>query len=215
MRASLLVALSLSVALGLPACKPSPPAVDLSGTWPQPAPAYSATTSAWTRSASVRKSVTGGLDHVFSVQATAMSSEWRAAYVAEQRRRLSLSDEEVAELTTKHQDEAAKTWQFELLLTTDNRRWNDLGKWPRSMWRVALVTDDGRTILPETVKPDKRQEAEIASWFPGMAPYVKAYVVTFSKVGADGQPVVADGGKSLRLEFGGALGTAAMVWQAR
>jgi hypothetical protein len=208
------IAFALALAL-MAGCASAPPTVDLSGKWPAAAPAYDAATRDWTRSAVVRKGVSDGLDNVFTIHVTAMSAEWRAAWVAERSRRFSLGDEERTALAETQRSEAEKTWQFEIILNTDNPRWNDLGKWPRSMWRIALVTAAGKELLPEKVVADRRTPQELAEYFPDAGAFYKAYIVTFSRTAADGTPVVVDGGAKLSLEFAGTLGKATLIWQAR
>lgn len=209
MKATLLV-LVATLACALAACGSSSPAVNLSPTWPQAASNYDDALARWTR----RDTIHEGLDHVLSVTATALSPDFRAAYVAERAHRLALSEPERNDLTTAEKAASADTIQFEVLFSTNRADWNDLAKYPRTMWRIALVGDDGRVVLPTQILPDKRVRAEIAEWFPELGPFYKPYIVTFPRVAADGKPVLGEGSKHMALEIGSAIGRAEMIWSA-
>jgi hypothetical protein len=209
MKSSLTV-LVVILACALAACGASNPAVNLSPSWPQAASGYDDALARWTR----RDSIHQGLDHVLSVTAYALLPDFRAAYVAERSRRLALSEPERTELTATEQAATAETIEFEVLFSTNRADWNDLAKYPRTMWRIALVGDDGRVVLPTKIVPDKRVRAEIVEWFPDLGPFYKAYIVTFPRVAADGKPVLGDGSKRMALEIGSAIGRAEMVWSA-
>jgi hypothetical protein len=192
------------------ACASAAEPVRFDAAWPDQPPGYGAATSRWTRSAKVYD----GVDHVFTVQATAKSPQWRAAYVAERARRLKMTAEERSALAGTEKAAAAESWEFEVLFTTHKSEWNDLAKGPSSMWRVALVAADGREVLPTKIVADRRNRDEIASWFPNFESYTRAYVVTFPAAGADGVPLAGDGATSLTLRFGSAIGAAELVWSA-
>ena len=199
----LVVALAAPLA-ALPGCASSAPAVNLSTSWPQAPSDYKAAQERWTR----RQVIHQGLDHVLSVSATALSADFRAAYVAEKTRRLELSPEERTELTTAEKTADADNVEFEVLFSTNRSEWNDLAKYPRTMWRVALVGDDGRVVLPSKIAPDKRVRAELEEWFP------KPYIVTFPRVAADGKPILGEGSKQMKLEIACAFGRTELVWSA-
>jgi hypothetical protein len=194
----------------LAACASSTPSVDLSGEWPPVAPAYDDAHERWTRTARV----TDGLDFIMSVDATALAPEFRTAYVAERARRLHLPDPARAQLIADEKAAESEHIEFYLLFATGNHPWNDLSTYPRSMWRVSLIGDDGREVLPERIEPDKRQRAEIAEYFPGLGSFHKPYLVRFPKNAADGRPVLSPGSRQMKLVVAGSLGTAEMTWTA-
>jgi hypothetical protein len=193
------------------ACGSSTKPVDLSGQWPTRAPAYDDAHRRWTRHARV----TDVLDFIMSVDATALSPEFRTAYVAERARRLHLPDSARDQLIADEKVAESEFIEFQILFATGNHPWNDLGTYPRSMWRVSLIGDDGREVLPEKIEPDKRQRAEIAEYFPGLGAFHKPYRIKFPRNAADGKPVLGPGSKQMKLVVAGSLGTAEMVWTAR
>jgi hypothetical protein len=198
----------LAVLALLVACASAAPAVHFSSAWPDKPAGYGEATRRWSREASTYD----GVDHVITVRATAKSPEWRAAYVEERTRRLGLTAEERAGLEETEKTAADASWEFELLIATHKNDWNDFNKWPKSMWRVALVGDDGQEVLPVKIELDRRVRDEIASWFPGYEPFYKAYTVSFPRAGADGKPLVGDGGKRLTLRVSSAIGAVELVW---
>ena len=193
------------------ACASSGGPVDLSGAWPESPGDYQAAHARWTR----KQSIHNGLDHVMTVAATALAPDFRAAYAAERARRLDMSAEERDALIAAEKTAAADTIEFEVLLATNRADWNDLGKFPRSMWRVALVGDDGREVLPTKIVADRRVRAEIEQWFPDLGAFYKPYVVTFPRVAADGKPILSEGSKRMVLELGSAVGKTRLVWEGK
>jgi hypothetical protein len=186
------------------------PSVRATEPWPEAAGAYREAYDRHTRHASARN----GYDTVLDAFATLKASAWRAAYVAELARRTKLSGSERDALATQEKDADSQAWEIELLCATWRPAWNDFAKESRSMWRVVLVGDDGREVTPIKVERDRRQRGVIESYFFGAGPFHKAYVLTFPKTAADGQPLVApDGPSRLALRIGGALGQLEMEWK--
>jgi hypothetical protein len=209
--------LGLGLGLGLalsfaPACagKSPPPAVELSTAWPGQARPYAEAVARWTR----RDEQHDGFTHIMTVSVTALSPEWRAAYVAERARLTKMTDAARAELEASEQAAGSEALVFEVLFATAKNDWNDLQKWPRSMWRVALTTSDGREVLPSKIEPDKRVRAEIATWFPDLQAFMTPYVVTFPAVAADGQPVLGEATRSMTLTIASPVGGTTLTWGA-
>ena len=93
--------------------------------------------------------------------------------------------------------------------------WNDLAKWPKSLWRVSLAGKGGRQVLPVKIVVDKRTPAELRSWFPDHGPFHKAYVVTFPRASADGTPIVPADAEAMTLTVASALGGVELSWRAK
>jgi hypothetical protein len=201
---------ALAALVTLAACASTPPPVDLSGSWPEAPGDYAAARARWTR----KEVVHNGLDHVMTVAATALTPDFRAAYTAERARRLGMPDNERQSALDAEKTESSDVVEFEVLFATNRPDWNDLGRYPRTMWRIALVGDDGREVLPAKIVPDKRVRAEIESWFPDLGPFYKPYLVTFPRVAADGKPVLSPGSKRMVLEVASAIGKTELVWSA-
>ncbi len=203
-----LLALALAVLATGAACAASPPAVDLSGAWPEAPADYGDAYERWTRKSTMHN----GLDHVASVSVTALSPDFRTAYVAERARRTRMPANEREALLAAERAASADVVEFEILIATNRHDWNDLAKGLRSMWRIALVGDDGREVLPTKITSDRRVRAEIATWFDDLGPFYKAYVVTFPRVAADGKPIVTESSTRMSLKIGSAVGATELTW---
>lgn len=186
------------------------PGVRVNEPWPKEAEAYSPAYDRFTRHARARR----GYDTILDAYATLKTSAWRAAYVAELARRAKLPESERDAMSSQEKDAEQQTWEVELVCATWRPEWNDFAKESRSMWRLALVGDDGREVTPLKVERDRRPRGVVESWFFGAGPFHKGYIVTFPKATADGQPLVAESGRSrLALKIGGSLGFVEMVWK--
>jgi hypothetical protein len=205
------VASAAAVALALVAsCAREHGPVRIGTTWPDSPGGYQGQYEKWTREASARNDV----DLIVEVSATLKSAEWRAAWVEAQTSKLSLSADERARLIAEQQKAAAETWEVELIVGTANSLWQDFGA-GRSMWRVALVGDDGREALPLSIREDGRPRAELEIWYPALRGQRRAYVVRFPALGSDGAPLVADGADKLTMEVAGAPGRVDLVWRGK
>jgi hypothetical protein len=204
------VALALAAALAASACAGAP-RVRITDAWPERVPSYEVAHDRWTRQASARRAT----DTVIDVSATLKSTEWRAAYVLERARRQLLPDPERARLLGAARAEAAEVWEVQLLVATHDWAWNDLAKRAgRSMWRVALVGDEGREVEPISIRLDRRHRGELQAWYPDLTRFHRAYVVTFPRVAADGRPLVREGSPRIALKIGSVLASVELVWSA-
>jgi hypothetical protein len=194
--------------LVLTACASAPPKAPLVETWPQADPGWKQADRSYSRHGSLSKE----WNLLVDVVATLKTPRWRAAYVAEWRRRTGAAEDAAARLADAQQQAAAAGWEVELLLATNSPSWNDLAKKERSMWRLVLVGDDGREVTPTSVQPDKRPKDEILAWHPKAGPFHRAYIVVFPRKTADGRELVT--GKKVTLKMGAGLGSVELVWEA-
>jgi hypothetical protein len=203
-RRALALLLGLAV-VAATSCGGAPPRVTLVDAWPSTPPSYDDAHRRWTR----RAGHSADFTRVIDAAATLASTEWRAAYARERARRLRLPPDEEARLVAAEQAAAAESWELELIVATARPEWNDLQKGQASMWRLALVGDDGREVAPLSVAEDRRPRAAIAEYFPDLRPFYRAYVVRFPKTTADGLPLA---GQRLALKVTGTLAALEMVW---
>ncbi len=111
----------------------------------------------------------------------------------------------------QQRQEASQVWQVELLVSTEKYEWDDFASRKHSLWRIVLVGDQGREVVPTSIEVDKREHEALKIWFKGMDPFKSAYIIRFPKVGTDGQPLVHEGSK-LVLKIGSPMGTVEMAW---
>jgi hypothetical protein len=190
------------------ACAGAPQSVKLGAPWPDKPSAYEAAHDRWTR----HGSHSADMMQVIDAFATLASPEFRLAYVTERARRTGLPPADADALVAAERAAADDSWEVELVVATGKAAWNDFHKPARSMWRVALAGDDGREVVPESVREDKRPRAAIAEYFPDLGPFHRAYIVRFPKVGADGRPLVAGDASRLTLKIGSDLVKIEMSW---
>jgi hypothetical protein len=203
---------SVAVLLVVAGCAGAPQTVPLAGGWPPKVSGYDAAYERWTR----RGADYSELLQTLSVSATLQAPDFRAAYAAERSRRLSLTPEEQARLVEAEHAAGDQIWEVQLLMATARPDWNDLRKYDKhvSMWRLALVADDGREVAPLSVREDKRVRGEIEGWFPDLTNFFQPYIVRFPKNAADGRPLVGPGTKHLMFRIDGSRGRVQLVWDA-
>jgi hypothetical protein len=151
--------------------------IAFSNTWPTSVPHFEAVTDAWTRVVRMRN----GYEESLTLQATFKSSEWRAARVARDVGYAKMSDASAGELVAKEQAALADHYEVELIVTTWERRENDLDRGDRSVWRVRLVDDDGTELEPIEIVRDKRPREMLLADFPEFGDFAVAYVAKFPK----------------------------------
>ena len=197
------VALAALLALG--ACS-GPSAVILSDAWPTRVDTYRTVTRAWTRSAKLRN----GYEESLDLAATFKSPEWRAAHVARDIKFGHMSDAAARAAVAKEQAALADHYEVELVVTTWDRRENDLDR-EHSVWRVVLVADDGTEIAPSRIDRDKRPMEILDADFGDVGDFAIAYVAQFPKQ----VDLLAPGARRVRLRMSSARGGVELAWNAK
>ena len=198
-------ALALALALAA-ACGGAAP-VSLSDRWPAESGDYRDVTAAWTRHAEL----TAGYQEALVVDATFKSPEWRAAYVDRVAHLGRLSAAQRAELVAQQQKEAAEHYEVQLLVTTWDRRENDLHRGAKSVWKVVLVDDAGVTVEPASIERDRRPENVLRADYPALGDFSQAYVARFPRR----VELMKPGSRGFALRIWGARGAVEMQWRGR
>jgi len=187
-------------------CGPKAPPRELTGRWPQMAYDYDATTKSWT--------VYGELGDVYqeiiSVYAVFKSPQWRAARGNRDAYFRGLEGEAREQIMVQARAETMGPYEVELLVTTWERRENDLDKGDRSVWKVRLIDEAGNEIKPLEIVKDKRPAFTIRSDYPSFGDFATAYIVRFPRDKA----LLGDGVKRLRMRISSVRGFLAMEWTA-
>lgn len=197
------LALSLSLA-ALVACAGSPAPVRLTLDWPAQAGDYGRVTSAWTRSAALH----GVYQEALEVSAVFKSPEWRAAHAERDARHRGLSDEARQRHLQQARAAMEGPWELELLVTTWDRRENDLDRGKRSVWRVVLIDDAGNEIEPLEIVEDKRPVFMVRADFPTFGDFATAYVARFPRT----TPILGPAAQRIRLRVSSSRGGVELVW---
>jgi len=173
-------AVVLALALGmaaLAACGAST-SVRLTDEWPAQAPTdYDEVVAKWTRKAVLR----GAYQEALELAAVLKSPEWRAAHAARDADHRGLVGEARAQRMAQAQAEAAGPYEIQLLVTTWDRRENDLNRGAKSVWRVVLIDELGHEIEPLEIVKDKRPAFVVRAEFPAFGDFAEAYVARFPR----------------------------------
>jgi hypothetical protein len=194
----------------LVACGGSSPPVKLTPDWPTEAPAaddYQDVTDTWTRTSSLR----GAYQEVLELSAVLKSPEWRAAFASRDAEYRKLEGEARRQRLAQAQAEMEGPWEVELLVTTWDRRENDLDRGKRSVWRLVLVDDAGTEIEPLEIVKDKRPAFTLRADFPSLGDFATAYIARFPRTATVLGPDV----KRVRLRMSGSRGSVELVWASK
>jgi hypothetical protein len=201
-------ALVVLVVLFLAACGSSAPLVPLTPDWPTEEPGdYTDVTDTWTRATNLR----GAYQEVLELAATFKSPEWRAAYAARDAEYRRLNPDARKQRIAQAQAEMAGPWELELMVTTWDRRENDLDRGKRSVWRLVLIDDAGNEIEPLEIVKDKRPAFTLRADYPAFGDFAVAYVARFPRTA----PVLGPGVKQVRLRMSSSRGSVELAWTAR
>jgi hypothetical protein len=199
MRALLLVVLC--------ACGASAPKVDLGGHWPATAPPdYDDATETWTRKASLR----GQYQEVLELAATFKAPEWRAARAVRDANNRDLQGPQRDQFMAQAQADAEGPYEVELMVTTWDRRENDLDRDKKSVWGVVLIDQNGTQVEPLEIIKDKRPAFTVRSDFPALGDFATAYIARFPRT----TPMLGDGVKKVRLRLYGVRGSVEVAWES-
>lgn len=182
--------------------------VSLDGTWPEQPGSYRGVHEQWTRHGALREYPS----IVLELYATFKSPAWRAAhagYLAERRNMSNAARAIFLEQT--RQGSEAEPYEVHLLVTTNDRRENDLTKGKRSVWRVVLVDAQGNEVEPLSIERDRRPREVIRAEFPDFGDFAEAYVARFPR----DVVLLGPGVTQLSLKMGSARGGVELVWSQR
>ncbi len=188
-------------------CGSAPPHVDLSGRWPAMAEDYDSVTEEWTRKASLRDQY----QEILELAAVFKSPEWRASHASRDAYYRKLTGEARDQRMAQAQAEMAGPYEVELLVTTWDRRENDLDRGKKSVWRVVLVDGAGNEIEPIEIVKDKRPDFTVRADYPAFGDFATAYIARFPR---DAQ-VLGPDVRSVRLRMSSVRGGLELEWKAK
>lgn len=197
------VALALALAAG---CGGGP-ALRLDESWPQASPSYREATERWTR----RTTMSRDYQESLALAAVLKSPEWRLAHAARDADYRGLTGAARDAVLAQAKADMAGPYEVELLVTTWDRRENDLDRGKRSVWRVALVDDNGRELEPLEIIKDKRAPYILRAEFPAFGDFAAAYIARFPR----STPVFGPNVRAVRLRMSSARGGVELAWTAR
>lgn len=188
------------------ACSGAAPRVRLTEDWPATAGDYEDVTEEWTRKARLR----GQYQEALELAATFKSPDWRAAHAAKDADARGLVGEARAQRFAQAQAEAAGPYEIQLMVTTWDRRENDLDRGKKSVWRLAILDSQGKEIEPLEIVKDKRPAMTLRAEFPAHGDFSTAYIVRFPRTAA----LLGPNAKQIRLRMSGERGGVEVVWDS-
>lgn len=188
-------------------CAAAPPAVRLSADWPAEVRGYPAVVADWTRKATLH----GEYQEICELVATLKSPEWRAAHATQDADVRGLAGEARAQrLAQARADLVAGPYEIEVMLTTWDRRENDLDRGARSVWHVALIDERGQEVAPLEIVKDRRPGFIVRAEFPGLGEFATPYVARFARDAA----IFGPAAKQVRLRMSSTRGGLEVSWTA-
>lgn len=196
--------LALVIAVAAAACGGADPFVRLTEDWPQTVGDYQDVTRTWTRRTKLQQQY----QEILEIAAVFKSPEWRAAHASKDAETRGLIGDARTARLAQAQAEAAGPYEIQLMVTTWDRRENDLDHGKRSVWRVVLIGDDGAEIEPIEIIKDKRPPFTVRAEFPALGDFATAYIARFPRT----KPVLGPGVHQIRLRMSGERGGVQLVW---
>jgi hypothetical protein len=122
-----------------------------------------------------------------------------------------MSDAAAGELVAQEQAALADHYEVELLVTTWERRENDLDRGKRSVWNVRLVDDDGTELAPTEIVRDKRPREVLLADVPAFGDFAVAYIARFPRT----TDLFRPGARHVKLHMWSPRGGVELAWDAR
>jgi hypothetical protein len=192
--------------LWLAACSTARPVVRLTEDWPTTIRDYGDVVDDWTRKAQLR----GEYQEVCELVATLKSPEWRASHAVHDAEIRGLTGDARAQYVAKSQADIAGPYELEVMVTTWDRRENDLDRGKKSVWRVVLINEQGQEIEPLEIIKDRRPVYVVRAEFPALGEFATPYIARFPHSAA----VLGPSAKEVRLRMSSPRGGLEVQWVA-
>ncbi len=190
----------------LAACGAAPHQIRLTEDWPADCGGdYESITEGYTR----RGRLGGQYQEVLSLAATLKAPEWRAAHAARDADHRGLTGDARNAVCAQAKADEAGPYELELMVTTWDRRENDIDRGKKSVWRVVLVDAAGKEIEPLEIVKDKRPAFTVRAEFPALGDFAVAYVARFPRDEALLGPDV----RALKLRMSSERGGVELEWR--
>jgi hypothetical protein len=196
----------LPVVLLAAACGATDPKVCLTERWPAQPDGYDAVVRRWTRTSVLH----ANYQEVLELSAVFKSTEWRAARASRDAETRGLVADARDQQLKQAQADATGPYEVELMVTTWDRRENDLDKGKKSVWRVVLIDDAGSEIEPLEIVRDKRPAFTVRAEYPTFGDFATPYIARFPHT----RPLLEGGTRQLRLRMTSVRGGVELVWAA-
>jgi hypothetical protein len=187
-------------------CSTTYPQVRLTEDWPPTVGDYDDVVRAWTRKAQLR----GEYQEVCELVATLKSPEWRAAYAVHDADNRGLIGAARDQRLAQSRADIAGPFELEVMVTTWDRRENDIDRGKKSVWRVVLIDDQGQEVEPIEIVKDRRPTFVVRAEFPALGEFALPYIARFPRSAA----VFGPSAKQVRLRMSSSRGGLEVDWTA-
>jgi len=188
------------------ACTVTNPSVRLTEDWPTPPRGYDAVVRDWTRKAQLH----ANYQEVCELVATFKSAEWRAAFATRDADVRGLAGPAREQRIAEARVEVAGPYELEVMLSTWDRRENDLDRGKKSVWRVVLIDEHGQEIEPLEIVRDRRPAFVVRAEFPLLGEFAVPYVARFPRT----TPIFGPSARQVRLRMSSTRGGVEVAWAA-
>ena len=199
--AAALVAASLATA-----CAVTNPTVRLTEEWPATIRDYDDVVATWTRKAQLR----GEYQEVCELVATLKSPEWRAAHASHDAEIRGLVGEARDQRIAESRAEISGPFELEVMVTTWDRRENDLDRGKKSVWRVVLIDEKGHEVEPLEIVKDRRPMFVVRAEYPALGEFATPYIARFPRSAG----VFGPSSRQVRLRMSSTRGGLEVNWTA-
>ena len=190
----------------LAACGPAPHTIRLTPDWPAACGGdYDSIVHAYTRRGTLR----GQYQEVLDLAATLKGPEWRASHAARDADYRGLSGDGKAAACDQAKADEAGPYELELMVTTWDRRENDLDRGKKSVWRIVLVDETGKEIEPLEIVKDKRPPNTVRAEYPALGDFAVPYVARFPREAA----VLGPNTRAVKLRMTSERGSVELEWR--
>jgi hypothetical protein len=196
----------LLLAIAMCACSPAVSGVRLTEDWPTQVRSYDDVVTSWTRKAQLH----ANYQEVCELVATFKSAEWRAAHANHEADIRGLTGTTREQYLSQSRADAAGPYELEVMLTTWDRRENDLDRGKKSVWRVVLIDESGQEIAPLEIVKDRRPAYVVRAEFPDLGEFATPYIARFPR----SSPLFGPAAKQVRLRMSSTRGGVEVDWKA-
>src|SRR5687767_11323979 len=140
---------------------------------------YERVTNQWTQKAGMRERYQEAL----TVHVTFKSLAWREAFARKTGEDRGLEGAALDAHIAQAKADAEGPLEFQMIVTTWDRRENDLDRGKKSVWKIRLLDEAGMEVEPLEIIKDKRPDYIIRAEFPEMKNFAVAYIVRFPQIG--------------------------------
>jgi hypothetical protein len=158
-------------------CAATNPTVRLTEDWPTTIRDYEDVVEDWTRKAQLR----ANYQEICELVATFKSAEWRAAQAVQDADVRGLTGEARERRIAQSRAEVAGPYEIQVMVTTWDRRENDLDRGKKSVWRIALIDEKGEEIEPLEIVKDRRPAFVVRAEFPQLGEFATPYIARFPR----------------------------------